>query len=189
MGQIRFDVSRLGSRRLRWIVAPVLLLGAMAWASTTWATPPLGFVVNEILASGFAARHISEHVQIGGESAGRGEREDHGSRWQLQLQVQGDTDYYDQHLVLSPGGYSGWHSHPGLLVGAVNSGQIEFYDERCRKRVIRAGQVFTESNAVHAIKNVGGEDAVLYISYLVVHGAARRIEEAAPACASVTGIP
>lgn len=160
-----------------------MLAAVSMLTSTTFATPPLGFVVNQILASGFSPRHISEHVQLHKSADGT---RDH---WQLQLQVQGDTDYYSQNLVLSAGGYSGWHSHPGLLVGAVKSGAIEFYDARCQRRHIAAGQVFTEDDAVHAIKNVGGEEAVLYISYLVQHGAPRRIDEAAPACSSQTGIP
>src|SRR5690242_3186017 len=74
----------------------VLLLGARAWA-----TPPLGFVVNEILGSGLAEDGVSQHIQLN--------RNPDGSivPWQLQLQVQGETDYYSQHLQLIPGGYSG----------------------------------------------------------------------------------
>src|SRR6478672_10803534 len=104
----------LGSSR-RW-----LLLGGSKWelmlglvgialAATAWATPPLGFIVNQILTSGLASDGISEHVQINKNPDGT------VTPWQLQLQVQGDTDYYSQHLVLAPGGYSGWHSHPGVL--------------------------------------------------------------------------
>ena len=103
-------------RRSNWLwpVAGVLL------AVSAWATPPVGFIVNQILASGVALDGISQHMQINKNPDGT------VTPWQLQLQVQGDTDYYSQHLVLSPGGYSGWHSHPGLLVGAVKSGQVDF---------------------------------------------------------------
>ena len=168
---------RLG--RSKWLlVLPVLVLAAKAWA-----TPPLGFVLNQILASGFAADGISEHMQINKNPDGT------SSPWQLVLQVQGDTDYYSQHLVLAPGGYSGWHSHPGVLVGAVKSGQVDFYDANCQKRTIGAGQVYTENDDVHAISNTGVVDADLYISYLVKHGAPRRREETAPSCAVDTGIP
>ena len=91
--------------------------------------------------------------------------------------------------MLAPGGYSGWHSHPGVLVGTVKSGQIDFYDESCRKQTIGAGRVFTENDDVHAISNTGLVDADLYISYLIKHGASRRREESAPSCAVDTGIP
>jgi len=169
---IRFGKSK-------WLfVLPVLVLAAKAWA-----TPPLGFVLNQILAAGFAPEGISEHMQINKNPDGT------VTPWQLVLQVQGDTDYYSQHLVLAPGGYSGWHSHPGVLVGAVKSGQVDFYDANCRKKTIGAGQVYTENDDVHAISNTGVVDADLYISYLIKHGAPRRREEAAPPCAVDTGIP
>ena len=165
--------------RSKWLMT----LAGVTLAATAWATPPLGFVVNQILASGIADGGIRQHIQI--------DRNPDGSvtPWQLELQVHGDSDYYSQHLVLSPGGYSGWHSHPGLLIGAVKTGQIDFYDANCQKRTITAGQVFTENDDVHAIANRGAVDADLYISYLVKHSQPRRRDEVAPACAIYTGIP
>jgi quercetin dioxygenase-like cupin family protein len=165
--------------RSQWLLA----LAVLVLAAKAWATPPLGFVVNQILASGFAVEGISQHMQINRNPDGT------VTPWQLQLQVQGDTDHYSQHLVLSPGGYSGWHSHPGLLIGTVKSGQIDFYDADCNKRTIGPGEVYTEDDEVHAISNTGAVDADLYISYLVKHGAPRRRDESAPACAVYTGIP
>jgi quercetin dioxygenase-like cupin family protein len=165
--------------RSKWLLAlPALVLAAKAWA-----TPPLGFVLNQILASGFAAGGISEHMQINKNPDGT------ATPWQLVLQIQGDTDYYSQHLVLAPGGYSGWHSHPGVLVAGVKSGQVDFYDANCQKQTVGAGQVYTENDAVRAISNTGLVDADLYISYLIKHGSPRRREEAAPSCAVDTGIP
>ena len=169
--------SRLAG--FKWLVAAAILASGVR----VWATPPLGFVVNQILATGVAPRGIGQHMQVFKNPDGS------FSPWLLNLQVFGDTDYYSQHLVLSAGGYSGWHSHPGLLVGAVTAGQIDFYDAHCRKRTIGAGQVFTENDDVHAIINVGTVDADLNISYLVKHGSPRRRDEAAPACAPETGIP
>jgi quercetin dioxygenase-like cupin family protein len=165
--------------RFRWLG----IAGALMLAATVWATPPLGFVLNQILASAVAEDGISQHIQLNKNPDGS------MTPWQLQVQVQGETDYYSQHLVLSPGGYSGWHSHPGLLIAGVKSGQIDFYDANCQKKTIAAGQVYSENDEVHAIANTGLVDADLYISYLVKHGAPRRREEAAPACAIDTGIP
>ena len=183
-------MKKLSFSRLRWFLpAPghrrniglvVLLLGI---AAACLATPPLGFVLNQILAKGVAPDSISQHMQINRNPDGTIQP------WQLQLQVQGDTDYYVQHLVLRPGGYSGWHTHPGLLVGTVVAGQIDFYNEQCQKRSIGAGQVFTEDNNVHGIINTGTIDANLYISYLIKHNLPRRLEADAPSCAFSTGIP
>jgi quercetin dioxygenase-like cupin family protein len=172
--------SRLG-RSKWWLLT--LVLAALGLVASVRATPPLGFIVNEILSMGVAERGINQHVHILKNPDGT------ISPWLLQLQVLGDTDSYTQHLVLAPGGYSGWHSHPGLLVGTVKSGQINFYDEDCERRTVAAGQVYTENDKVHAISNTGPVDADLYISYLIKHGQPRRREESAPACAVGTGIP
>ena len=168
------------THRSKWLL---LLLPALVLAAKAWATPSLGFVLNQILASAVAAGGISEHMQINKNPDGT------VTPWQLVLQVQGDTDVYSQHLVLAPGGYSGWHSHPGVLIGSVKAGQVDFYDANCQKRTIAAGQVYTENDDVHAISNTGVVDADLYISYLIKHGAPRRRDEAAPSCAVDTGIP
>ena len=161
-----------------WLTVAVVAMGA-----TVWGTPSLGFIANEILATGRATRGIRQEVEIN--------RNQDGSitPWQLELQVHGDTDYYVQHLTLAPGGYSGWHSHPGLLVGGLKAGQIDFYDAKCRKRTVSAGQVFTENDNVHAIINTGAVNADLYITYLIKHGVARRLDEPAPPCSVETPIP
>ena len=171
--------GRLGKSRWGLFVA----LAVLGLAVKAWATPPVGFIVNEILAAAFAEDGVSQHMQLNKNPDGT------KTPWQLQLQVQGDTDYYSQHLVLGPGGYSGWHSHPGLLIAGVKSGQVDFYDAKCRRRTIGPGQVYTENDDVHAIINTGGVDADLYISYLIKHGQPRRRDEGAPPCAIDTPIP
>lgn len=160
-----------------------LCAAALLVVTAAWATPPLGFIVNQILAGGVAADGIQQHISLNKNPDGSVEP------WNLQLQVLGATDHYSQHLVLSAGGYSGWHSHPGLLIATLKSGQVDFYDGNCQKRTIHAGEVYTEDDAVHAIINRGAVDADLYISYLVKHGQPRRRDEAAPSCAPETGIP
>src|SRR2546430_9696687 len=99
----------LRSSNSKWLLA--LAMVALVLVAKAWATPALGFITNQLFASGFAADGISQHIQLNKNPDGT------VTPWQLQLQVNGDTDYYSQHLVLAPGGYSGWHSHPGLLVG------------------------------------------------------------------------
>jgi quercetin dioxygenase-like cupin family protein len=162
-------------KNIRWLVSLTL-------AAVALATPPLGFVVNQIIAMGSDSENISQQVQMA--STGEGDQ-----AWQLQLQAQGATDFYVQQLELAPGGYSGWHTHPGILIGTVVSGAIDFYDANCQKRSIAPGQVFMENSQVHGIINTGPVNAVLSIAYLVKHNAARRMEADAPDCAVVTGIP
>jgi quercetin dioxygenase-like cupin family protein len=161
----------------------LMVLGALVLAVAAWATPPFGFITNQIFAVGFAPNGLSQHIQLNKNPDGS------VTPWQLQLQVQGETDYQSQHLVLQPGGYSGWHSHPGLLVATVKSGQIDLYSPDCTKRTVTAGEVYTESDQVHAIVNNGTADADLYLSYLVKHGLPRRREAPAPPCAAEVNVP
>jgi quercetin dioxygenase-like cupin family protein len=171
------------NRRARVVTLACVALAGLALTAKTWATPPFGFILNQVFASGVAADGISQHVQINKNPDGS------LSPWQLQLQVQGETDYYSHHLVLAPGGYSGWHSHPGLLIGTVKSGAVDFYTADCQKHTVAAGEVYTENDEVHGIVNTGAVDADLYLSYLIKHGQPRRRDEAAPACAVDTPIP
>lgn len=165
------------------IVMIVLTLGILGIAVISLGTPPFGFFLNQILARGVVPGSIGQHIQINKNPDGSVEP------WQLQLQVQGDTDVYMQRLELLPGGYSGWHTHPGLLIGTVVAGQIDFYNSRCEKRTVTAGEVYTEDDNVHGIINTGSVNAVLFISYLIKHDAPRRLEAPAPDCAFSTGIP
>jgi hypothetical protein len=163
-------------------LAGLFALAALVRVAPVGATPSLGQVA-QTLAFGVAEGGISGHMQINKGPNGK------VSPWQLQLQAQGDTDYHVLRLVLSPGGHSGWHSHPGLLVGSVITGQVDFYDANCQSRTIPANHVYTEDDAVHAIVNSGTVDAELYLTFLVKHGAPRRLDEPAPACADETPIP
>jgi quercetin dioxygenase-like cupin family protein len=170
-----------------------LLVVVLAMATVVLATPTFNIVLNQIVATGTKPGDISEFLHVGShpnreaENSPTGESED--DDWQLHLRTRGATDFYVQHLVVGPGGYSGWHSHPGLLIGTVVSGSIDFYDAHCHKRSFAAGQVFTENTEVHAIINTGVANADLSIAYLIKHNLPRRIEADAPVCAPSTGIP
>src|SRR5215212_10726159 len=71
-------------------------------------------------------------------------------------------------LVIEPGGSTGWHHHPGVVLVSVGSGTVTEYDPQCHKSVYKAGKGFVESNsAVHLVRNEGNVKAVLYPTYLV----------------------
>jgi quercetin dioxygenase-like cupin family protein len=171
------DAKPIRQRRL----AGTCLALAVAGAATLVATPNNGLTLTTITTA-TAADGVSEHVQINKAP------NQQVVPWQLQLQAQGETDYIVAHLTLPPGGHSGWHSHPGILVAGVVAGQVDFYDQNCAVSRYGAGSVYTENQNVHGIYNSGNETADLYITFLVKHGAGRRRDEAAPACASLTPI-
>src|SRR5215212_2943535 len=66
-------------------------------------------------------------------------------------------------VVLKPGGSSGWHHHPGVVLVSVASGTVAEYDNKCEKSVYKAGEGFVESNdEVQLVRNDRNEKAVLY---------------------------
>jgi quercetin dioxygenase-like cupin family protein len=139
------------------------------------ATPSSGILFNNILSMGVATDDLDEKVKI--------------DDWKLSLKTKGSSDFYIQDIAIAPGGYSGWHTHPGMFVGTVLTGSIDFYDENCNLRTFTAGQVWTENDRLHAIANHGNVDARAQFAYLVKHGEPRRIDQPAPDCAPITGIP
>jgi len=169
-----------------------LLVAVLGIATVALATPPFNVILNQIVAMGTSSADLSELLRVSSpkrETETSPNKDSEDEDWQLHLRTKGATDFYVQHLVVGPGGYSGWHTHPGLLSGTVVSGSIDFYDANCQKRSFVAGQVFTESTEVHAIINTGAVNADLSAAYLIKHNLPRRIEADAPACAPSTGIP
>jgi quercetin dioxygenase-like cupin family protein len=133
------------------------------------ATDPTGIVSNVIVAQGPILGHLDEHIQI-------------GSAWKLTLETQGESAFFHQDIVVGPGGRSGWHSHPGILLVTVKEGSVDWYDKDCAKRTYSAGQSFTEGAEPHNVVNSGATNARLLIAYITKKGDPRRTENAQPEC-------
>ncbi len=81
---------------------------------------------------------------------------------------QRSADFAIAKVVLEPGGSSGWHHHPGVVLVSVASGTVAEYDKKCEKSVYKAGEGFVESNdAGQVVRNKGNVNAVLYATFLV----------------------
>jgi quercetin dioxygenase-like cupin family protein len=140
------------------LVAAGLVLSAVAVAS---ADPPFGFT-SLVIGRGQASRSFEVEQRKGNDVA-----------------VNQNT--------IQPAGYSGWHSHPGTTVIAVQSGQVTLYSEpiaggECRVRTFTAGQLFLEhpKNEYNAV-NTGSEPAVVAVTFFnVPHGGSSRIEQTNP---------
>ena len=97
-----------------------------------------------------------------------------------------NRDVVVSELSFAPGGFSGWHSHPGKVIVGVARGSITIYREKdpaCAGTTYHAGEVFIERrNAVHEARNEGTVAAVVNVTYLNVDvGGSPRIDEAQPA--------
>ncbi|HKE04639.1 MAG TPA: cupin domain-containing protein, partial [Blastocatellia bacterium] len=116
------------------------------------------------------------HSDAAGEAAD-------GSFWHLQLKTEGaPSDFVVQDVALTPGGYSGWHSHPGPVLITVKEGTASWYDADCVLHTYTAGMAFIEDAGVnHFVRNDSAtENLRLINTYIVPTGVSTRVEESAP---------
>jgi quercetin dioxygenase-like cupin family protein len=82
--------------------------------------------------------------------------------------VPGSADVALVQVTIEPGGSTGWHHHPGVVLVSVAAGTVTEYDEQCEQTVIQAGEGFVESrDEVHLVHNEGSVPAVLYVTFIV----------------------
>ena len=133
---------------------------ALAAAALAWATPGSAFVITPLVRSTAAVRiNIKTHPNT-------------------------LNDVLVQSVVGQAGGYSGWHSHPGLGIVAVRSGIAAVYDgddPTCTPKYVAAGEVFTEEPGhVHLVQSVGTVAYEAYATFVLPVGVPVRIDEPNP---------
>lgn len=80
---------------------------------------------------------------------------------------------------VAPGGTSGWHTHPGMSLVTVISGEISLYDAAlCTPRRLTAGQTFVDEGGDHAhlVRNETSATTQLGAVQLVQPGVPGRID-------------
>jgi quercetin dioxygenase-like cupin family protein len=104
--------------------------------------------------------------------------------WESEVRIKGLSDIYVTTITIKPGGYSGWHSHPGPSFIAVKSGELTIYcacEDPIMRTVHPAGSALVEdAYCVHNVVNEGDTDLVFVVVQIVPLGAPRRIDEPAP---------
>jgi quercetin dioxygenase-like cupin family protein len=109
-----------------------------------------------------------------------------GQQGQEVIHVPNAQETVFQQVVIAPGGYTGWHSHPGPVLVLIKSGQLSFYDGEdptCTPRVYTAGQAFIDRGQghVHIGRNEGSENLEMWSAYFdVPPGQPFRIDVPAP---------
>jgi hypothetical protein len=102
-----------------------------------------------------------------------------------ELKSRDNTDIAVAQVDIPPGGFSGWHYHPGPVLVVVQSGTITFYsaDERkCAPRVHPHGTSFIEQGGVVGIaRNDGAVPVVAGVTFFVPAASPLRIEASKPA--------
>jgi quercetin dioxygenase-like cupin family protein len=176
--------------KTRFLIAAVAV--ACTIVTIARATPVVGLLVGTILSSGTINNEINlrVHVPLPPVVVGNSEQnEDADNEWRAELYTSGPSNFIVQDVVYAPGGHTGWHSHPGILLSSVISGSIEWYDSRCMKHVYNAGDSLTETTQTHYVRNVDTvNNAHFMVTYIIAKGQPRRIDQPAPACAAALGL-
>ncbi|MER7133117.1 cupin domain-containing protein [Streptosporangium saharense] len=76
-----------------------------------------------------------------------------------------------QHIVMPPGGTTGWHYHPGPLLVVVSQGTLTHtLASDLSTETATAGQAFVEAAGLehgHVGDNLGTEDLIMYAVYFL----------------------
>jgi quercetin dioxygenase-like cupin family protein len=103
----------------------------------------------------------------------------------IKFQTKDPTDVATYSVTYAPGGFSGWHTHPGVLLVTVQSGSV-IRTVGCASWTYSAGQTFVESDeqAVGSVRNASASDqALLLVTQIVPSGSVRRVDAPdAPVC-------
>jgi quercetin dioxygenase-like cupin family protein len=84
----------------------------------------------------------------------------------IRFNTKGPTDVGFQTVTFDPGGRTGWHHHPGVVIVTVQSGAVTIVDSDCHARTYgpneRRGSAFTESgNEPMEVRNLSGAPATV----------------------------
>ena len=161
-------------------IKTMLVISVLAlFTAVVWATPGSGVLFNIMLNRAQAPARL--HSEAMGESAD-------GSFWHFQLKSEGaPSDIIVTDQALAPGGYGGWHSHPGPVIVTVSQGTASFYESDCVRHDYPKGTAFIEdAGVVHNIRNESATEILRLANvFILPAGAPRRIEADQPPTCSL----
>lgn len=151
-----------------------IAIALVGFGSPALATPPSGFSTEQLAKGLYDPMHLTA---------------DKDGKWDLLLKTKSQSDVYIVRNTITPGGESGWHTHPGPSLITVTQGQITVYenDGLCQPRVygVGDGAIDLGSGHAHNIKNMGSTNAITVVAQIVPQNATRRqdIEQVPTNCA------
>lgn len=144
--------------KLKAVRSPLLaLVFVIGLAGTALATLKLDFAPTE-LSRGTLAESV--HYNTG----------------EVKFQTKGPVTFVTQTITILPGGHSGWHSHPGVVLVTVKAGSLRRYDADCAATPYATGSSFTESGDEPGIvrNESTSVTAVVYATFVVPAGSSLR---------------
>jgi quercetin dioxygenase-like cupin family protein len=168
-------------RRLRCqvLLSATIVAIALYRPESTSATTPEGYQSTFLAVGRLSEMDVSNFLPHGLKVEGNEQL------WRSWQKTQGMSDVYVQSNVWSPGGSTGWHSHPGHSLIIVTAGTVtnyEGHDPNCKPHVYKTGMAFVDPGGdhVHILRNEGTVEAKTIAVQLIPADAARRIEIADP---------
>jgi len=162
------DVVHAFRSRKKWITAIAGIAVIGAFAAVALGSTGVGFAPTNL-----ATASLVNEVKLNSD--------------RVKLQTKGPTDVRVQKVVIAAAGRSGWHHHPGIVIVAVESGQVTFTNSDCSSTTygagLPAGSAFIEDgNDPGEASSVGG--AVVYATFVAPHAVPPvfRIEDDPQSC-------
>ena len=167
--------------KLMWgVVIGAMLATAMEFSERLLATPGSGFAASTIAQGRFDDIDVASQVlrEFGDTTPKK-------DLWLSLQKTKGPSDLFVQNNLWVPGGYTGWHTHPGHSLIIVTEGAISAYDgddPSCTPTVYTAGMGFVDAGGdhVHNLRNEGTVNARTVAVQLIPADAIRRIDAPAP---------
>jgi quercetin dioxygenase-like cupin family protein len=146
-----------------------------AFAASGWGWPAFASPGSGVTPTTFVTANLNDSVEVNHD--------------RIKLQTKDPATIRVQKLEFAPGGYTGFHHHPGAVIVAIQSGSLKLVEGgTCATRTYSAGSVFVEgADDVHQAVSPGG--AVVYVTYIVPRdydpaNEKFRVEEPVPYCAT-----
>ena len=113
-----------------------------------WAAATVGVAVIGTVAAAVALGNTGSGVVVTTFVTANFDHTVHLNSDRVKFQTKNPTDVRMQKLVFSPGGRSGWHHHPGMVIVTVASGALTFTHSDCSSKTygpgLPNGAVFAE---------------------------------------------
>jgi hypothetical protein len=154
VGDLTEKVVRVLRSKKKWAATTVGVAVFGTFAAVALASPGVGFAPNPP----FVTANLNNDVHLNSD--------------RVKFQTKGATDVRVQKIDIAPGGYSGWHHHPGIVIVAVASGHVTFTNSDCSSTTYGAGSPAGSSFVE------GGDDpgqassvdgATVYATYVAPH--------------------
>ena len=145
-------------RTVTFSASVAALIATSIFVVPALATPPSGFAGAPIINGHFG----TIHENTPGDKTGK---------WGLILKTLDDTDVGSDRLTIQPGGYSGWHAHPGLVMVTVTQGRVIWHDGSdplCTAHTFNAGDSYIESAyGPHNVQNASNSAVAEFIAIVI----------------------